>query len=1780
MIDKILESNFEKLDLLYDGIMEAKGLRSEAPDVLKQYESNKSIPTYLYSMLEQLLQNPKTGAYLSPISWQRKQSIFFLAKHEKIKNAILEQNPEMSNTEADVKASRLTRLEINKEIEEKRKELKEKFPHLSDDAIQTKINRTMGEETNVPSWETMSIDSQRSNKQEIFIPAPKPKKDSLEETIKSSWEDEISYLETMRSLVRMPKTEAVWHDANINRMVIFGDGTSIPPRLRRKLDKYKALAQSTSNEIGVYAASEDPAERAKVASLEGNLRYYRSQISNVSIGAWRPEDLNELIYGSVTPPDPKTLTSEEVKHQKIGLIPNLCYIIGARNGTQINAVKNALGVDVGAGQRELNNSYIDSLIRNASKKHDEIESKREIEQLEEMRQKWLDSNGDFRSIPLELYEIVVKYIIDRIPGIRESYKNATKQRPERTEDIDKILVSIMGIADSENPEVIIANTKYTKRKSGWDDGRDIKDPADKSRDLHNLAALKDVNLETRHNMGSVIKRVDISRSLAGIIDKSIYQWVLNKVGSNIMPDKIGSLNIGSDPSVVNHFIGSIDQLESKYGFDARMSWFLIPFMETHKANADKYLSGSKTFIDNNKGNFAEKEEIKFSDFHKWTSGVFDNDTKTIIRDKSGNPIVVTGEGFDYYVNLAMAEASIGGNNIDLDKISDLRSEMEEKEKELGEIEKLLKDRESDIKTAQDNKSLAEFKEDYNRLLEKRDEIGREIGEKQKEAHEERSKIYVVAKKLQKLGPKALERFERTIKDEQYGRQERKELSDEAYATIRNLIEVYGEKRSNIDIANLATARLNENKPQEQHEEITSDQVRDVKEGSGVSMRHNNLMNYMMNTLREFSRKNPEQPLEDMIKKNEGAKFYVAAIVESITAMVELSIIQSSQTRIFGGGGLKTHKAYADEHGSLHLPLGWDPDELFDQNSNPYVIMRQKQQIISILQDQIENGIDGRELGDEEINKRKHQIIREEQLINEYRRKMMENPNIRMLADRGNSIAGPSNPFLPKNAEHLDFLMAKMRAFYEGEDVDFSETFTDPETGLEISHLDMIEFMHNHVPMMQSMGINVARVVGRYLVPIRRSIDVEDIIGLPPGNNKDITDLGAMNSSNVITDLLDMIGGSKYLAAIEEAMKTSGISRELEDLSVATKVIPYLALDLSLWANGAKMNGGLESMDGKLTRDFIKNRLFNYMSTLVPFKKENLDSLDQIEAVTNGIVEHMIKLSAPTDHDLETRKQLYRNTMPLFTDMLDGTKKLLGEGGSEILPYNPADIEIIANLIQGINDMREGKNVDDMELRIRNFIDFSNELALDKDSEEIYANTLSDLSKIDKLDNLIYLIGKAQYLENIKNRMGEGEFEDEEELNLINDKIEELLNNLRNYSIIFNTEDKKSILDSIMSYRNSIRNNIKARIERYKDVPDGANENKVVDFYTKLNTFDNIINSSGIYHQARLNAEISIGKDKEKYAIERDGAYKDITISMKNLNLAAAKIDGPVHTLAADNLDELSDKYRERQKQYDIMIKARNKILEGGTKKQIKDRFISIYRTLVEMTKHYNKAPEEIASELLDRAEKYKAAISMRKEKTRRAESAFGGIEIPVLVSIPGTPNDIEAAIFPLKHVYNKILSMLENFVEVNATLSSPNKLLRNEKTSIKITYSGSGEQEITQKIKENTEKINALNDIIDIPTGAAGTVARDLALKKHKYLRSTPIKQLMRSEEGMEKLRTYLDELKTQTSYLMSKDNNELYKIDETMAIVFNDAINFEENEEIYNYFNTNTEIPIVISLK
>jgi len=583
-INKILESNFKKLDEVF-AIFEGK-------QILSQYGEQRNTPDYLYLELERLLRSPKIGIYLSPAQWLQKRSAFVLDRFESKKNGLIERNEAeiraggLSMDEIEEQAMEEAEAEIKTEIEEKRRELRQKHTTLTNSQIDALVRRELPLHTNMPSWEEMSVDSQTAGHQEVFANSNSYLKGSevpLDQLVASSYVDKNNqkeYLEAMRRIVIQRNVDPTWHDVDISKMVVFESGTSVPPRIRAKAAELDRNIENAEKDINELRTKDDAVSIAQAEDREAELEYYTHKKEKLTVGAWRPDDLNELVYGSKTPITPESAYGDH----NTGLIPDLCYVIGAMKEKEIIKPVKVYGHQVGTESKEVRAFYesvidehIDAIRRSkksADDQKEEIKKWEEFDSNDELvggyRKIWLDSNGDLSKAPQELYVMAVQYIMGRIPNVRRRLESILQKEKDENK-VEKILDILnvtegMVSSDVDDKNVIIGNTKYTERntKSGskWNKGKNVLDPRDKTRELPNLMAIYDANLEDGYNSSSVMKRVTVAQMVSEAIDRAVYQWVLNKVGDDVVslqdPTNKSVGNIGSDPNVINHFVSSID----------------------------------------------------------------------------------------------------------------------------------------------------------------------------------------------------------------------------------------------------------------------------------------------------------------------------------------------------------------------------------------------------------------------------------------------------------------------------------------------------------------------------------------------------------------------------------------------------------------------------------------------------------------------------------------------------------------------------------------------------------------------------------------------------------------------------------------------------------------------------------------------------------------------------------------------------------------------------------------------------------------------------------------------------------------------------------------------------------------------------------------------------------------------------------------------------------------------------------------------------------------------
>jgi hypothetical protein len=538
-------------------------------------------------------------------------------------------------------------------------------------------------------------------------------------------------------------------------------------------------------------------------------------------------------------------------------------------------------------------------------------------------------------------------------------------------------------------------------------------------------------------------------------------------------------------------------------------------------------------------------------------------------------------------------------------------------------------------------------------------------------------------------------------------------------------------------------------------------------------------------------------------------------------------------------------------------------------------------------------------------------------------------------------------------------------------------------------------------------------------------------------------------------MLNKIGAKDLVLAIDKAFEESGIDTDLEQIGVPGRVVPQIALELATYANGPLMKGGLSTPAGRrIMLQKIDNMLHNlFASTADPQPGELFPP--HYEAVIGKIMTKMEELSTPDEHDIKTNNTMFTNTIQKINSMLRGTSRL--EDPS--LPYNTADITIISNLLEAIRKLRSGENVEGIERMLKDFSDFSDDLTIQKSVEEVYSDILDDLGNIDKLENLAYVIDRAQHIASNMQRT-----EDPEALmpqqKAVKDEIDVLIAELEQNHIIFNdVSDFGSILRSIARYRQISKNKVESRIERYKDIPGVADQ---------LFAFRDVMTQSEAYQRARMAIDrAATGTDDLANAEqERDRAYGAVKHAMKTAKLsiadAAAEGDRP-HYLTTDELGHFSQTYKERQKIYDMLIQTRNRILgRGVTREEQQENFVSIISKLIAMTRQYNKAPKEITAELLDRRDQYVEFKKMRQKRSREAEPT---IKIPVYIEKPGGTQRITGILYPSLHnewKYEKLRGAKET---VDAKMLNPARFMDRDsvmddtKTQVKIVFDNLAELE-------------------------------------------------------------------------------------------------------------------------
>ena len=1530
--------------------------------------------------------------------------------------------------------------------------------------------------------------------------------------------------------------------------------------LDKKVDpKSFTEAQGKHWLVSVYRDTEIPADKkAQYLALEGELLYYRSKKNQYATSAWSPLDLNKLIYGEKmlsggTPNlgaigDFFSGIRERYKIQDkgtdedswyefwdvpegvegAGLIPGFYWKIGGQEGVDEKADR----------------SFFGNKIRNS----------KDEEYYRKLKKDWQDSRGDLRKVGPDVYSIILKFFLDRVRGkaIKDendeiTYKGGLLQKKKDQVDFLKRSRSDTSKLEQEVDELqqfidpdengkmslTIGNVVYSQGRGPWNDGIEMKDQYDKQVAQKNMSMLNAVDLfDDSYNMHSVLKRLDVAHLMMQNVDQSIYLWVLNRVMDafykQAKPDYRGALNIGSDPGVVNNFICNIDMLEERYGLGSRISWLLIPHIERHKKAAQDGFNATKSMFSITKKTQAGEDippvfSGKFEDLSKgWSTGVLDFNTIRRFRDKSGRIIRVTGEGKDYYMNLARGEALVDGT-MDIDAIDDLISEMNVLQDKIADLEDEMKEIQKEVKSllrSGDEGRIATLRVAHEEIMNGSEtvegitQLKDKIASKDSELNSIFGKLHDRSNELQKMDVKSLDEIQQRVKsqkrihiddnvfqmwlknnkkdkeeqdlkmsfekavndpstsgtDRELARRawinKRKQLEDEFKKHIsqqqtkidddpglKDAIEVASETYGDLDNERLAQAAseiYNRDKPEEQRKTIDAAMVERVM---GGNTKRNDMLSFMMDTLKEFAHNN-EVKLSDLSGDNlEDEKVaqsdkFMRAMAESITAMVEMSIITSSQTHIYGGRGVGkgTDDVYVDDFGEVHMPPGVDPAQLFGGSTDIYKVVREKARNISDWKNQL-GGASG-----EEKAKLEKAINKEEMVIDEFVRKMQKHPAIKQAAVRSQELAYGNNPFHAANAEHLDVVLEKMRRAVAGEHVKWGE-FKN-KFGKTVDERDLVQFMHQHIPLMQNMGASIARVVGRYLCPMQRSIPVADQAGHPPTNSKDITDLGAMNHGNVLHKLLNILGAKKYLGAFENKLKEFGIHEKMKELNIPHKSIPYIALQLACYANGALMKGAVGGEGREITKDYARGLLTNYLDDVATLSTTDRRSRAKLlNGVITSIVNEMAELSIPDESDKEINDNLFMSTMPMFKQILDGTLRLADAD----IPFNPSSSAVIANLLDGIKELSKGGRVEDIERRIQDFMEFSDDLTANRKAEEIYGDMLGDLGNVDLLDNLAYLIYKMAHL----GSMYKQEQDEQRKLGLVDEikgvrnEMSGIFDGLNKSSVVFpDHADLNSVLKMVKSYKDTILNKVDTRIEIYaEDMPE------IVDY---LYVFRDAMLSSEQYHNSRVEFDKKIRKiDPDNIEAKRE-AEKDVKIKRakltSSLNLVKTKLaddmEGSTHRIVTKDgklgsLSEVATKYKERLKIYDDIIKTRNKVMGSTLTDQEKaERYANIYKTLIKMTSDYELNGLKVAEELVGTSEnQYKQANWVNKEHQRRAEKDVGNPEVMVQVVLDhtmtglplGTSRKYDALIFPSPLIAERLHELKGKTIE--AAIYNPKNLL-------------------------------------------------------------------------------------------------------------------------------------------
>lgn len=377
-----------------------------------------------------------------------------------------------------------------------------------------------------------------------------------------------------------------------------------------------------------------------------------------------------------------------------------------------------------------------------------------------------------------------------------------------------------------------------------------------------------------------------------------------------------------------------------------------------------------------------------------------------------------------------------------------------------------------------------------------------------------------------------------------------------------------------------------------------------------------------------------------------------------------------------------------------------------------------------------------------------------------------------------------------------------------------------------------------------------------------------------------------------------------------------------------------------------------------------------------------------------------------------------------------------------------------------------------------------------------------------------------------------------------------------------------MLSSIAGYRDRATNRLESRIGRYADVPMDVKDLQITDkkienISSKLCEFRNVISASGRYH--RLRAQIEKETDptrKEEAERERDAAHREIVGTMNDLNLTVGAAVGSelVHNFTTGEMDEQAEEYEKRLELYDMLIGVRNNIVgSGASPEQMKEKFISIYQTLITMTRDYDKEPDEISSELLDRVNK---TVAFKREMKDITKGALGGTEVEIMLRMPGDNSPLKAAIYPRDAIIEKLKKALAGG-RLEVVMVNPMSFIK-DRTDINPEYGSA-----TINVDYNNVRDMEENIIFQIE-------AKRKEIDEIKSLKMAHVIKARLNDE-IKKLEAERERLVGGEIHLTKDDD---FSIKDSMSIVRDQEIDFEEHEKLVKYLNTKGKVPVVISFE